>query len=184
MTASLRPGADSHHEDSNTSNNPSISSLIDTRLSRRGVLRMGVGTAGAAVMGSFALTACGGGGGDAAVAVDYKLGFTAVEKSLLDVVAVPSGYTANVVYALGDPLTSGTAAYKNDGTDTDFDNRSGRSTPCRHGGRRRGCRSRYRCRRSCRPRCPRSADRRARRPRWRYSRKARPPRRAGSSRPL
>ncbi|SDO78601.1 hypothetical protein SAMN05216303_102351 [Rhodoferax sp. OV413] len=125
MTASLRPGADSHHEDSNTSNNPSISSLIDTRLSRRGVLRMGVGTAGAAVMGSFALTACGGGGGDAAVAADYKLGFTAVEKSLLDVVAVPSGYTANVIYALGDPLTSGTAAYKNDGTDTDFDNRAG-----------------------------------------------------------
>jgi secreted PhoX family phosphatase len=53
------------------------------------------------------------------------LGFTPVAKSLADTVAVPAGYTASVVYALGDPLTSGTAAYKNDGTDTDYDKRAG-----------------------------------------------------------
>ncbi len=115
----------SHSEDSNTSNNPSISSLIDTRLSRRGLLRMGVGTAGAAVMGSFGLTACGGGGEAETLAGDYKMGFTAVDKSLADMATVPAGYTASVVYALGDPLTASTAAYKNDGTDTDFDNRAG-----------------------------------------------------------
>nr|WP_315228289.1 PhoX family phosphatase [uncultured Albidiferax sp.] len=117
--------ADSHSEDSNTSNNPSISSLIDTRLSRRGLLRMGVGTAGAAVMGSFALTACGGGGDGDPVAGGYNLGFTAVDKSLADMATVPAGYTASIIYALGDPLTAATPAYKNDGTDTDFDNRAG-----------------------------------------------------------
>ena len=53
------------------------------------------------------------------------LGFTAVAKSLADTVIVPAGYTASVLYALGDPLTAGTPAYKNDGTDTDFENRAG-----------------------------------------------------------
>ena len=117
--------ADSHSEDSNPSNNPSISSLIDIRLSRRGMLRMGVGTAGAAVMGSFGLTACGGGGDGEPVAGEYKMGFTAVEKSLADMATVPAGYTASIIYALGDPLSAATPAYKNDGTDTDFDNRAG-----------------------------------------------------------
>src|SRR6185295_12237001 len=42
-----------------------------------------------------------------------------------DAVAVPAGYTASVLYALGDPLTAATPAFKNDGTDTDFENRAG-----------------------------------------------------------
>jgi secreted PhoX family phosphatase len=38
---------------------------------------------------------------------------------------VPAGYTATVIYALGDPLTAATPAFKNDGSDTDYDNRAG-----------------------------------------------------------
>ena len=53
------------------------------------------------------------------------MNFPAVAKSLADTVAVPAGYTATVLYALGDPLTADDAAFKNDGTDTDFDNRAG-----------------------------------------------------------
>ncbi|WP_422624248.1 hypothetical protein [Rhodoferax sp.] len=39
---------------------------------------------------------------------------------------VPAGYTASVLYALGDPLTGTTPAYKNDGSDTDHENRVSR----------------------------------------------------------
>ncbi|MGD9834259.1 MAG: PhoX family phosphatase, partial [Piscinibacter sp.] len=51
--------------------------------------------------------------------------FSSVAKSTADVVAVPAGYTATVLYALGDPLTAATSAFKNDGTDADFENRAG-----------------------------------------------------------
>ena len=117
-------------EDANTSSNPSFDSVLSARLSRRGLLRGSVGTVGTALLGSAALTACG--GGDDAVATPVEpapsetlLGFDAVSKSLEDSVLVPAGYTASVLYALGDPLTAATPAYKNDGTETDFENRAG-----------------------------------------------------------
>jgi len=53
------------------------------------------------------------------------LGFTAVAKNRLDKVSVPEGYSVSVLYRLGDPIAAGTAAYKNDGSDTDFANRAG-----------------------------------------------------------
>jgi len=91
------------------------------------------GTAGGAVLGSMGLSACGGGGDLTSViappaalapsAID--LGFTAVPKTLADTVTIANGYAARPIYALGDPLTASTPAYKNDGTDTDFDNRAG-----------------------------------------------------------
>ena len=47
-------------------------------------------------------------------------------KSLDDVVSVPAGYTASVLYRLGDPIATGVPAYKNDGTDADqHDQRAG-----------------------------------------------------------
>jgi secreted PhoX family phosphatase len=48
-----------------------------------------------------------------------------VAKNRDDVVTVAAGYTATVLYALGDPLTSTTPAYANDGSDTDHGNRAG-----------------------------------------------------------
>ena len=54
-----------------------------------------------------------------------SLGFTAVAKSLADVVAVPTGYAVTVLYRLGDPIGSGVGAYANDGTDTTFSKRAG-----------------------------------------------------------
>ncbi len=119
-------------EDSNQSANPSFDAVLSARLSRRGLLRGSVGTVGTAVLGGVALTACG--GGDTVVTpvdptpvapAETLLGFDAVAKSLADAVVVPAGYTASVIYALGDPLTAATPAYKNDGTDTDFANRAG-----------------------------------------------------------
>ena len=54
-----------------------------------------------------------------------SLGFTAVAKSLADVVAVPAGYAVTVLYRLGDPIGNGVGAYANDGTDTTFSKRAG-----------------------------------------------------------
>ncbi|WP_420030900.1 alkaline phosphatase PhoX [Sphingomonas japonica] len=53
------------------------------------------------------------------------LGFAAVAKNRNDIVTVPEGYAATVLYRLGDPLTADTPDYANDGTDTDFANRAG-----------------------------------------------------------
>ncbi|MDP2367305.1 PhoX family protein [Rhodoferax sp.] len=115
---------DFNDEDSNTSANPSFDSVLQARLGRRSLLRGSVGAVGTAMLGGLGLSACGGGDAEAAPAATL-LGFTAVAKNLTDVVTVPVGYTASVLYALGDPLTAGTAAYKNDGTDADFDKRAG-----------------------------------------------------------
>lgn len=113
----------------NDSSNPHFEAILNTRLSRRGVLRGGMVTIMGAALGSVGLSACGGDGSATPVPLpvppEKLLGFAPVAKSLADTVSVPVGYTASVLYALGDPLSASTAAYKNDGTDTDFDNRAG-----------------------------------------------------------
>jgi uncharacterized protein len=130
------------HEDCNQSNNPRFADIVNQRVNRRSMLRGSTASAGGAVLASFGLAACGGGGTDVpatsatsatpapaptAVASTRleKLSFPPVAKNINDVVTIPTGYRQNVVIALGDPLFAGTAAYKNDGTDTDFDKRSG-----------------------------------------------------------
>jgi secreted PhoX family phosphatase len=96
------------------------------------LLRGSVGTVGTTLLGGLALAGCGGGDTLAvaptptpAAATETLLSFAAVAKTMADTVTVPAGYTASVLYALGDPLTASTPAYKNDGTDTDFENRAG-----------------------------------------------------------
>ena len=110
------------NENLNTSANASLMDIVDARLSRRNLLRATIGTAGAAVLGS--VSACGGSDSAAAPAA-IDLSFPAVPKSTADVVTVPAGYAAAVLYAVGDPLVSSTPDYKNDGTDTGFETRAG-----------------------------------------------------------
>jgi len=125
---------DFNDENSNTSDNPSFDSVLQARLSRRGLLRGSVGTVGTTLLGGLALAGCGGGDTLATIptptpapapATETLLSFAAVAKTMADTVTVPAGYTASVIYALGDPLTAATPAYKNDGTDTGFENRAG-----------------------------------------------------------
>ena len=115
-------------EDSNRSSNPTFESIVQARLSRRSLLRGGVGAV-ATVLGGAGLAACGGGDDDddpvAPAPTETLLGFSAVAKSTADTLAVPTGYTASVVFAVGDPLVAGVAAFKNDGTDAGYDKRSG-----------------------------------------------------------
>lgn len=54
-----------------------------------------------------------------------RLNFQAIAKNRNDVVTVPAGYKVTVMTRLGDPISAGVSAYKNDGTDTGFDKRIG-----------------------------------------------------------
>ena len=115
----------------NDTPNEHFSEILDQRISRRNLLRGSVASAISVMMGLATLSACGGGSDGPVVtkpdapAPEKLLGFTAVAKSLADVVTVPAGYTATVIYALGDPLNASAGAFKNDGSDADFDNRAG-----------------------------------------------------------
>ena len=131
MRAPKEIQATPHHdeEDHNTSGNASLMDIVDARLSRRNLMRVSLGTAGSAVLGALPLAACGGGGSSAPLRNPIALaaGFSAVARNTNDVVTVPAGYTATVLYAMGDPLSSATPDFRNDGTDTGFDNRAGDS---------------------------------------------------------
>ena len=123
-----RPSDFFNNEDSNTSANPQFDTVLQTRLSRRNLLRAGAGAAATAVLGAGALSGCataGAVGDSMALPGEKLLGFGAVPKSLADVVSVPAGYKVDIMYALGDPILGGVGAFKNDGTDADFDKRAG-----------------------------------------------------------
>ena len=94
--------------------------LARSELSRRQLIRGGVGLA---ALSSIPMLAACGGGGDAAPAPatprSTTLGFPAVAKNTLDAVTLPPGYTYTVVHATGDRLNSSVAAYSNTGAETD-----------------------------------------------------------------
>ena len=126
----VRPSDIFNNEDSNTSANTDFETVLNVRLSRRNMLRGGVGAAGSVLLGGAGLAglagcATSGQGAMAASSPLSTLGFTPVAKSMADMVSVPAGYKAEVFYAVGDPLFAGVSAFKNDGTDTDLDKRAG-----------------------------------------------------------
>ena len=123
MDAHPTTGTDFNVEDSNPTDNPSIAQVLQARLSRRSLFK-GAGLA-ATALGTTAVTGCATTHSAHNGAYVDRLGFKPVAKSLADTVVVPEGYTAQVIYALGDPLTASTPAFRNDGTDQDFAHRAG-----------------------------------------------------------
>jgi secreted PhoX family phosphatase len=119
--------------DNNQSANPHFQQVLGAGMQRRGLLRGGVAGALGALFAPLALTACGGGDDDLVLSPVTPpapppatlLGFSAVAKTLADKSTVPTGYTARTLFALGDPLAAGVPAFKNDGTDTNYDQRCG-----------------------------------------------------------
>lgn len=130
-----------HDDDvsTNFSANAHIGDLIEERLAnpnRRRVITSGAGLAAISFVG---LSGCNGGDDSNAAngsssdpvlppaSKATALGFTPVAKSLADVVTVPPGYTASVLYRLGDPINAATPDYRNDGTESgaSFQNRAG-----------------------------------------------------------
>jgi uncharacterized protein len=83
-------------------------------LNRRQLIRGGLGLA--ALSSVPFLSACGGSDEPGRV---QALGFTSLDKSLLDSVVLPAGYTYTVVHATGDRLTSAVPVYSNAGTEAD-----------------------------------------------------------------
>jgi secreted PhoX family phosphatase len=114
--------------ETNPSNNPAFSSIVEARLSRRELLR---GTAGATALAVFSgvgvLSAGADGGHHGHRRHGPKLDFTAVAKNRDDLVTIPAGYRHRVLYRLGDPIAAGVGAYRNDGTDdpASFQHRAG-----------------------------------------------------------
>lgn len=119
--------------DNNRSANPHFDQVLSDGLQRRGLLRGGVAGALSAMFAPLALTACGGddevvtssAAPAPAAPVATALGFAAVAKTLSDRATVPVGYTARTLIACGDPLAAGVPAFKNDGSDTGYGQRSG-----------------------------------------------------------
>ncbi len=131
LPTNKRPSDIFNNEDSNTSANADFESVLNVRLSRRNMLRGGVGAAGSVLLGGAGLAGCASVGPSAMSTFGgmsaplNALGFAPVAKSLADMVSVPAGYKVDVIYAVGDPLVAGLSAFKNDGTDTDLEKRAG-----------------------------------------------------------
>jgi len=88
----------------NPSSNQRFEEVLAARLSRRRVLQHGLGAAALSFLaGRAGLLA------PPALAQSRLLGFTPVPVSTADMVIVPSGYTVDVVYAWGDPISNGPA---------------------------------------------------------------------------
>ena len=110
----------------NNSSNPEFDTVLQGYLSRRGMLKGSLGTAATLILGG-GLVAC----SDEAnfppppaaapppppPPTVLQLNFSPVAKSLADALTVPAGYTARVLYALGDPIVTGLPDYANNGTE-------------------------------------------------------------------
>lgn len=115
---------DSKHDDNNTSNNETFQSVLEARMSKRTLLKGGFYMMAGSLMGA-SLVGCSSDDDDDDDSGPIALSFDPVAKSVADALVVPAGYTAKVLFAQGDPINSNVAAYANDGTDTDFDQRAG-----------------------------------------------------------
>ena len=108
----------------NPSVNPSFEQIVARAISRRTILKSGLGVATLPFFG--ALAACGSGGGVAGgianvveQAMPLRNAFAPVAASSADAVVVADGYVAEVLYRWGDPLTNAVAhQWRGDATES------------------------------------------------------------------
>jgi secreted PhoX family phosphatase len=98
----------------NNSNNPTLESIVSARVTRRHVL--GGAGAVALVAGASAVSGVANAAGPSGSG-NLHLSFNPVAKNLDDVVTLPEGYRAEVLFALGDPIAPNISEFANDGTD-------------------------------------------------------------------
>ncbi|WP_192891005.1 PhoX family protein [Vibrio bathopelagicus] len=107
----------------NKSKNKPFEEVLDANLSRRNVLKGGLGISAMTAFGAFGLSGCNssspdtsiGNGSDVSSAV---LNFDSIPGSLTDAVSVPQGYMAQVLVPWGTPLNPQGSAWKDDGSNT------------------------------------------------------------------
>jgi secreted PhoX family phosphatase len=104
----------------NTSNNDHFQQVLKRSLhnpSRRNMIRGGFGLAALSTLAM--LPGCASLIPAAAAGKTTALGFPAIDKSLLDNVILPPGYSYKVLHASGDPLNRSMGAYSNQGLERD-----------------------------------------------------------------
>ncbi|MBJ9955145.1 MULTISPECIES: PhoX family phosphatase [unclassified Acinetobacter] len=111
----LTPYHENQELDNNTSNNIHFRDILEQRISRRSLITKTASGAAALALAS-SLTGCNDdndhqSNADSSIKKPEKLSFTPVAKNLNDIVTVPAGYEANVLYALGDPLMQNIAEW-------------------------------------------------------------------------
>lgn len=110
----------------NVSSNEPFSSILHKNLSRRAVMRGGLGAVLAMATGA-GLAACGGGDDDPAPstgggpAPKLALGFQSLPNSMTDACVVPAGYVAHVLGAWGTPLDDNASPWDPNGNNTSHD---------------------------------------------------------------
>ena len=105
----LTPYHENQELDNNTSNNTHFRDILEQRISRRSLITKTASGAAALALAS-SLVGCNDDDDNnstptTTVKKPEKFTFNPVTKNLNDIVTVPAGYEANVLYALGDPLT-------------------------------------------------------------------------------
>lgn len=113
----------SHEPVRSTSDSPSMSRLLESRLSRRATLRGGLGLAAATIFAGAGLAGCNddnndpdsagdtGGSGSTPPSASQALSFDSVPRSRADKVVVPDGYSVDTLLAWGTPIVAGVAAF-------------------------------------------------------------------------
>jgi secreted PhoX family phosphatase len=104
----------------NQSRNEPFAAVMDRELSRRSVLRGGIGLAAVGLLSGAGLAGC--------KATNSKmssskitLGFNSIKGAKLDAVVVPEGYSAQILAPWGTPLNSLAQVWKADGSNTASD---------------------------------------------------------------
>lgn len=109
----------------NNSNSLSIEEIIESRVSRRTLIKGSLALVAGSFLGLNSTAHASSKNSISNAVANALLDFNPVPKNLNDVVTIPEGYSVDVLYRLGDPINNFTSEYKNDGTDTDFNNRAG-----------------------------------------------------------
>ena len=118
--------------DNNPSTAPHLQDLVAQRISRRDVIVGGIGGIGAMAAAGFGAAGLLAADSAAAQSRDSRgtvaapaLDFTPVAKSTDDAIRVAAGYTATVIYATGDSLSTAVPEYAGDGSEADYSRRAG-----------------------------------------------------------
>ncbi|MGR6782392.1 PhoX family protein [Moritella viscosa] len=105
----------------NNSNNEPFAAVMERELSRRSILRAGVGMAAVGMLSGIGLTGCSNTTSDENLATKLKLGFDSISGAKLDTVVVPKGYSAQVLAPWGTPLNDFAQEWQADGSNTALD---------------------------------------------------------------
>lgn len=111
LTDRARAASSKHTDERDAPGQMFADVLNATQTDRRMVLRGGLGAVLASVFGGGLLSACGGGDGDDDAAVSYEVRFNRVASGTADSVAVPEGYSVEVLFAAGDAVAAGATAF-------------------------------------------------------------------------